>query len=305
MMLRVLLCVLCVLCARMEAVETASALVAEGDAAVEAVHYKEALSAYNKALGRASKGRRSEIMRKMAVVHYHDQDRDQAFRSFLEALELAEPWAVAKVSAEERSLYEEAVKIYLEGEAKNPLEMSKQIREAYMPVLEQHPEYLLLNFVVATVSGNVGDVDRFFEGVYKSSRAYPEHFLSYKVRGILHIKLLESSRTTLERELHRHAAVEHFEKAIKANTEDPTVYRLLMSLAKGEYNQGAVLRYLKAMLASDIVIPRLDIMAYVMEAVAGGDRVLAQAILDKAKEHYNYSRAVVAAQTYLEEQTYN
>ena len=69
---------------------------------------------------------------------------------------------------------------------------------------------------------------------------------------------------------------------------------------EGEERQQAIMTYLPRMIDQNIIIPRCDIFFYVRQAIAIQQPELAQRLIDKAREWYQYSKAIEQSQQYLD-----
>lgn len=264
--------------------------------------YKEARQYYSELLKSASLESAASLKMRLALACYRDQDDVAAFRSYLEALEVVRPRPTLPASAEEQRLMEEGLRMYLNPSGVTSREMALVLGEKYAPMVKEHPEYFLLNFLVASAHANLGLFDDFFERFFVSYERYPDYFLAYKIRGLLHVKLFERLSDSSEREEQRSLALTYLQKAVAIKPEDHSLYRMIIALSRSEDKHLVVVTSLKAMTDADIMVPRRDIYFYVQQAVEVGEEDLARLFLDKTKCWYQYSRIIDAAEQLIEHQ---
>lgn len=275
-----------------KSVEVAKELIQKSD-------YKKAISCYTAAIAEAPEGKRGELELALALAYYRDQEQQKAFECFLQALDHTKSKGQAPASSEDAKLFEEAFALYSNKNDAQPQQIAVQILQKYEKVVADHPDYYLLQFVVAASDGNLGRYDHFFEKFYASYERHPDHFLAHKMRAILQIKLLELGRTAEEKSHRRGLALASIEKALEKNSSDGMLYRLALALTSEQNEWDRATVFLKRMLENPTVISRIDICPYVQLAVNLGERELAQKIIDRSKELYAYSRSIATAQEYL------
>lgn len=238
---------------------------------------------------------------KLAHAYFQDQEVDKAFRHFLSALKLVSPEPAPEMSLEEKKLYEEALADYLNGGGSDPVKVARQMLDTYGGPADAHPDWIHLNFLIATAYGNLGQYGMFFDRFYRGYKHLGDTFLACKTRGILYLRLAQRGRSLEERHADREEAFEYLTKGLERNPADPSLYKVLIFLAKDEKNDALVLHYLEKMVENKAHIPRGDIYLYVREAVALGELDLGQRIIDLARAQYEFSRAISVAQEYLNE----
>ena len=268
--------------------------------AIEPAALKQTILAKQNALQMASSEReKSQIFYELARAYCQDQEIEQAFCHFLEALKRADKLPPCVMSESEKNIYESALDEYLANAGTDPGRAAQELLDHYGEKAENHSEYLYLNFLIATAYANLGKYDAFFERFF---RAYPylsDTFLAYKTQGILYLRLSQRSACMDERQAFQREAFECLTSALERSPQDASLYKVLVFLAKDEENDAQVRVYLKGIVANKTPVPRGDIYLYVREAVALGEWGIGQAIIDQARALYDYSRAVSAAQEYL------
>ena len=116
----------------------------------------------------------------------------------------------------------------------------------------------------------------------------------------MHIKLLERTRTQAERAEQRRLIKDNLLLALEREPHDTTIYKLLISFSSQEIKADQIRVCLNKIINGNIIIPRGELMFYVMQAVDSGDRQLAQRFITHSKEWYPQSRIVTSAQNYLD-----
>lgn len=265
-----------------------------------ATDIKEEIAAYQKELRAAqSENLRGELHYQLACALFRDQEVDKAFHHFLIALKSIPLKPTPQMKQEEKKLYEAALCDYLGGAGSYPVRVAKQMLERYGEPAKANSEWVHLNFLMATAYANLGLYNDFFESFYHAFPYLGETFLAHKTRGILYVRLSQHGRSPEERHAYQEEAFHYLTLALDRNPEDSSLYKVLIFLAKDEKNDSLVLKYLQKMVEHKAHISRSDIYLYVREAVALGESVLGQQIIDLACTQYDFSRAISAAQEYL------
>lgn len=265
--------------------------------------YKEAITVYEKMLKTAPKDCAGLIKEKIAISYYHDQDQEKAFRIYLEALDNAKIESSPKITEEEQTFYEEALKIYLDHSKGSSHESANKIRQEYASVYAVHPDYYLLAYILAAAYANLEMFDDFFDTFYHSYRYWPDHYMAFKTKAVLHIKLFERARSAAERNIERQKIIDNVLQAIERNSRDESLYKLMVAYSNDREKPKVLDIYLNKIIDENIVIPRTDIAFYVQQAVAVKQNELAQRFINKANEWYQFSRVINAAQDYLNQNT--
>ena len=264
----------------------------EGDKLYEAGEFKEAIEVYQTLQGRVEE---SQLKLRLCLAHYRDQDDVLAFTTYLEALEATQP-KEAIVSQEEESVFEEGVAVYFSS-FPTPRDEAIELAKRFGPIADEHPDWHLVNFLVSSAHANLGMFDDFFERFYRSYSHFPEHFLAHKIKGMLHVKLAERLSDEKVRMSEKARAVVCFEKAVQANPQDFSLYKMIVALS--EDKRSVLVSTLENFIAKDVAIPRRDIYFYVEQALAAGEGTLAQNFVLKASQWYPVSRSVDAARELL------
>jgi tetratricopeptide (TPR) repeat protein len=246
---------------------------------------------------------KSRLMMELAIAYNEDQNRELAFKTFLEALKFVpQPPVQPKSTTEELTDYNDALKLYLEHHTgQEVISSADKILTTYGLVVEQHPDYYLLNFLVSAAYANLAQYEQFFRTFYRSYEHFPDSFMAYRTQAVLHIKLYERARTSEEREVQAKLIYEKVMLAIKANPQDPSLYKMMISFAPVDQKPQIISSALKKIVSDNIIVPRADIQFYVREAVSARQKESAQLFVNKAREWYQFSKVVNAAQELIDQ----
>jgi tetratricopeptide (TPR) repeat protein len=245
---------------------------------------------------------KSKLYLELAVAYYKDQEIDRAFSHFLEALKLQAKAVAPGMEPGEPELYSKALEDYLLLSGTDPVAAAAELLRKYGENANQFPHFLHLNFLIATAYANLGNFEEFFERFYRGYPYLHDSFLAYKIQGVLILRLAHHGKTDEERRRYQEEAFRYLSLALDKNEKDPGLYKVLYFLAKEEKKKKLTRDYLEKIVENQVVLPRADIFFYVREAVALGAFETGQGIIDQAKKHYEFSRAIAAAQDYLNQQ---
>lgn len=226
------------------------------------------------------------------------QDQEMAFRTYLKALASAEKRDSSPPKEEERRLYADALKIYLDG-AQAPRETALRVLQLYADTIKTHPDFLELSLVVTTAYANLGNFEAFFTLFYPSYCAYPDHYLSHKTQAILHIKLFERCRNVSERETERTAVLLHVKEAISKYPEDIGLYKIWLLFAAEQKKE--VEACLNKIIGSPMIISRSDLPFFAQQALDAKRSDLAERLLEKGRAWYPFSRGLDSVQQAIDD----
>ncbi len=261
---------------------------------------KEKISCYHSQLNEElPETERGGIHYQLAQAYFCDQETDRAFHHFLSALKMAPRRETVSMGEEEQKLFDEAIGLYEIQVGGDPVKSAEIMIGRYEEIALAHEEYLHLNMLIGVAYANLGKYDLFFEKFYHSYPNLSDTFLAAKTEGILYLRLSQHGTSPEERHSLEEEAFRSLDLALEKNPRDSNLYKVLIFFAKEKNNDQLILTYLQKMVKSDAPIPRGDIYLYVREAVALGKVKLGQEIIDRASTIYEYSRAITAAQEYL------
>lgn len=238
------------------------------------------------------------LLAKLAILYLKDQNQEQAFITFLQALQESEKGKI-QTSLEDESFYREALQVYLDHSTGSPQMNAQKILTDYSGVMTKHPQAFLLGFIVSAAYANLGKYEDFMQLFYTCYQKDPDHYLAHKTQSVLYAKLYERAPNGEAREKYRLVLLEHLDLAIQRFPTDDSLYKLQLSFVSENKKAEMVLVTLNKIIHENIIIPRGDISFYVAKAVEANQLPLAQKFVDKAREWYQYSRVVSNAQAYL------
>lgn len=248
----------------------------------------------------ADESEKSLLLLSLAKTYFQDQNQEKAFEYFLRAINSAAAHEVP-ISAEDARLYAEALSIYLDPHAQSTKDTASAILEKYESVAKEHPEYTQIGFLVGASYANAGRFSDFFDMFYRSYSAAPNHYLAYKTKAIIHIKLFERAGTSEAKDLERQKIIDELLKAMEIYPQDHTLYKMTIAFSPENQKEMVVHNALKKIVESNMMVPRMDIGFYVEEAVKTHQYHEAQQLLDQQREWYRYSRIINAAQEFLDQ----
>lgn len=255
--------------------------------------YKSEINSIQKSIQIASHDQISSLQKELAILHFKDQELERAFIAFLQALEAIKIETAPIVTEEEKVLYEKGLQIYLN--AHGPSEASEgaeMILEQFQSILIVHPDYFLLSFLIAVSEANLDQFESFFHRFYQAYRFFPQHYMAYKTKTILHTKLFAMAKTPAEKEFRRGEIVKNAALAVEKNAHDIALYKILINFAQENQKKKVLNSCLNKIIDQNIIIPRTEIAFYVEQAVEADQRDLAQSFLNKARSWYPQSRTI-------------
>lgn len=262
---------------------------------------KKAEEAYSNFLALADDQEIGFAKMQLASLYYKDQEHEKAFETFLEALTQAKTVDSSEFSAQEEEIYHSALKIYLSHAGHQPEETAQKLVNEFEAIYKKNPHFHYLGYILAVSYANLGQYDEFFKRFYLSYVNDPKHFLAYKAKAALFIKLFERAKTDAQRKEHRRLILSYAQEAASLKPEDSSLYRMILAFTGDEFKPIMLSTYLNKIMENNIVLPRIDILYYTEIAIAFEHYDLAQKFLNKAKEWYSYSRVINEAQQYLNE----
>jgi tetratricopeptide (TPR) repeat protein len=243
--------------------------------------------------------KKADLYFKLALSYEKEQEEEKAIYAFLEALNRLPSSNTTSMSEEEALLVKEAQELYLDLAYQKPLKIAEVLQDQYLEVVSRHPDYVRLNYYLAVASANLGDFADFFERFYQSYKQDSDNFLAHRTRGILHLKLWERAVESEEREKHRQAILSYLGKAMEKNPGDSTVYKFLLIMEEPAQQQDVLRNCLPRLLKQNAPIPRGDLQFFIAEAMAIKEYNLAQQLINKGKDWYEYSHMLTEAQDTL------
>lgn len=262
---------------------------------------KEILSQIKDQIGKSPLDKRGPLLVQLAQVYCQDQDQENAFRTYLLALAFVPKHENISMSIEEEAHYNKALEIYLSHNSGfGAREAGQKLLQEYATILEQNPHYYNLGFLVAAAHANLGEYENFFALFYPSYLKYPDSYMAYRTKAILHIKLHERARSDQEREEQRKSIYDNILIASSKKRDDASLYKLMIVFAEKNVKPEVIKNSLSYIVENNVVVPRADIIFFVTEALNNGNIELAQNFVNKARDWYIVSRVVSGAQEMID-----
>lgn len=261
---------------------------------------REKIAACYEKLAVANDEEKSKIYKVLSLAYYEAQDLENAIKNFLNALDTA---FLQSTSVNNVDIGEEAFKIYLDKNAKSLQTTSKEMIELFSDKYLENQNDYLLGFVLALEYANLNQFEQFFEIFYKAYVLSPDHYLKYKTRAILNIKLFDRARTVAEKEKYRLEINLNLKKASDAYALDCNLYQLMILFCEKENKSFLVDTLLNKIINHNIVIPRADISFFVKQAESFDKYELALSFLEKQSLSYPVSRIIDKERVRLLEKT--
>lgn len=264
-----------------------------------AAENREVVVQLNDLLSHPASNEKNALKVQLAVAYYKDQEWDKAFRVFLDVLgEVPLKHKPVLMTEEENTIYEMALKVYLDG-SNSPQENARRIIQQFSPVLSSHPEFYQLGFIVAAAYGNLDQYDQFFQTFYPSYLSFPHHFLAFKTKANLLIKLYEREPAGPEKEKEKEWIFANLSDAIRAYPMDISLYKMVVVFAPEKEKTTVLADNLNKILRSNMIIPRGEVIYFIQQATERQQYSIAQKLIDRAKEWYPRSRSIEAAEQNL------
>lgn len=263
--------------------------------------YKAAMAALLELLQAAPKEQRSSLQQQLARIYYKDQDREKAFLSFLKALESAKIEPLPPITEEENTLYAQALKIYLEHHGSEAPEGARKMIQLYEGVIASHPNYYLLGYLLSAAYANLDRFEEFFHQFYQSYCFFPQHYMAYKIKTILHSQLFMRAQTPPVQDLQRQAILDNANMAIQKNPYDATLYKMMINFTLENQKEQTLVTCLNKIIDENMMVPRADIAFYVQQAVFYKQKKLGQRFLNVERQWFPQSRTLDAAQCFLDQ----
>ena len=232
---------------------------------------------------------------------YAQQKQEESFEMYLKCVESKQSHPT-ETSVEEKALYQEALKLYLDAKGGKFFEGCSEIISRYAKITEQQPHYGELALVVAAAYANLGQILKFYDTFSQAYLLHPDHYLAHKTLAILSIKQFERVPPGEAKEQYRKQLLVHLDKAIKKFPADISLFRLSIVYSSENQRSGRVRESLNQIMSRELVIPRIELEFFVQHALTLKDLEFIQCFIDKASEWYHFSRILDEAKQQLEYQ---
>lgn len=249
-----------------------------------------------KALEKAKTSKeKAPLYYEIALNYLKDQDQEKAFKNFLLALKNTEKEESCELLPEEKAIYDEALKLYLDEGAVDPLKTASTILSCYGKKGEENRHFYHLNMLLASSYANGGDFEKFFIFFYENYPRLKQSFLADKARAMLNLRLYATAITQDEKKYFENESKQYLNLALEKNGSDSSLYKFLMIFSKDEQK----IFYLKKLCENKVKLPRSEILFYINEAKQLCQKELGQKIIEIQSGFYEYSRSLEAAKQFL------
>jgi tetratricopeptide (TPR) repeat protein len=266
----------------------------------EGIELKSYICNLEASLSGASPETSGDLQRQLAKAYYKDQEQEKAFVIFLQSLNsMGISSTPRSQSKEEAAIYEEALAMYLNHNGKSIQEIARALCKQYASLVTSTGNYQL-GFLVAAAYANLGQFTDFFDLFYQAYQADPGHYLAYKTKAILHIKLFEKARSKEEKEIQRQSILTHLILASELFMKDTSLYKMMIAYAPETKKTDILIASLKKIIDNNMITSRSDILFYVQQAIGARQFDLAQQFIDQSRNWYQYSRIIDNAQQELD-----
>lgn len=235
----------------------------------------------------------------LAKHYFREQQQEKAFETFLNCLQSDLDGDHYHATLEEKELYQKALALYFETKGSRFCAGTEQLLAEYAPIVENHPEYAELAFIVAAAYANRGEFVRLFDLFYQAYHQLPSHYLALKTQAILWIKLFERTHPGKLKEERREQIIRHLTKALEKFPLDTSLYRLVILYTPDENRMQVISECLNKIIGENLIIPRGELEFYMENAQSLKDKELIKRFIDKASKWYPTSRIIGRAQLKL------
>ncbi|GAB4227367.1 MAG: hypothetical protein Tsb0021_04180 [Chlamydiales bacterium] len=243
----------------------------------------------------------TKSMVKLAICYVKDQEVEKGVKLFIETLKYIQIRNPPSVSSTEQELYQKALNDYINR--KEGKENARYILTKYGPIVKEHPDYYLLNYLVAAAYANLGIIDQFFDTFIQSYQYYPDNYISYKTQAVLYSILYGKTAEKEEKERLRQSIEVYIRKALKHCHNDSGLYKMLITYCSSSEKKAVIQETIKNILSSEVIIPRSEILFFVREALKVQEKDHAREFVRKAKKWYDYSRHLKEAEQLVGDRT--
>lgn|GEM_PF-5028739 len=228
------------------------------------------------------------------LQYWRDQKQVEAFHCYLTGIE--DHPAQQDEPSLYKLLYEKLLTVYLDPQGGNPAEVAKKIL-VEAPVVPDDAAGVA--FIVAAAHANLNEFPAFFTTFYPAYQRNGEHFLAYKAKAALHLKLYERATDPAERERQREVMVTLIRKASQLEPRDTSLIKLEIVFVDEKERQEVVRSGLNKIIMGNRMVPRSEVAFYAGQAIHYELWEEANAFLDLADVWYPESRVVTANKALL------
>ncbi|MCH9633705.1 MAG: hypothetical protein S4CHLAM7_04380 [Chlamydiae bacterium] len=241
--------------------------------------------------------KQAEAFLEEAILYVNDQEIEKGLKAFLKSIERS-PKKKMKTRFTEH--YEHALQIFLKQQDDISQSQEKTLQEIYPNSYQTPKNDPGLGFVLAANHALVGDYSKFMRAFFDCYQKQSNHYMVYRVLGMVHLKLMKFGKTPQEKEVQKNFAFNYFKEALQLNPRDTILFRFTLLLVDPSERTNLLKENLNIILEEDTMLARVDLIQYVQEALVCGHGDLVQKLVNKAKLKYPSSRALDRADQYIE-----
>jgi len=220
---------------------------------------------------------------------YANQQHVEALELFLETLE-KHPSSRTSASKKEEIFFDSLFSLY-EGSLSSYEECEKFIEES-KKVYEKNPTYASLGLYISSGLANCGKFCEFFDAFFDAYQLRSDCFLSWKILGVLHVRLYEASSNEARRALHREKAVCCLKNAFSRKSSDATLLVKMVFITPKEERLALFNEIIEHIEAIEVPLRRNDCFYLIDQALQVDATDFAKRCIAKAQSWYSYSRAL-------------
>lgn len=154
-------------------------------------------------------------------------------------------------------------------------------------------------YLLANSNANQGHFEDFFKLYLQAYQQYPHHYLAYKGKASILIKIFERTPNSNERENLKSKIVENLLIASNQFSKDISIYKMIFTFAPKNNRKELISQILRKMISDNIIVQRSDIPFFIQHAIDAQNEEDAKQFIEKARTWYPNSHFVDAAETLI------
>ena len=156
----------------------------------------------------------------------------------------------------------------------------------------QYPRFLSLELYRAELLLFHEQFEKAFESFLRAYPFLPDHFLTWKILSMLHVRLFETVAEPLSRKDHREKACACLQEAFSRNSQDPSLVHDLISTCPFAERKQLFSQIVLSLVARQEPLRRRSCWYLIEQAIVVGALKQARALLEQAKLWHGYSRVL-------------
>ena len=162
-----------------------------------------------------------------AKAYVLEQDLLSGYIAFSKSLDELPLKNNERLSLTENEIFDELYALYLLDDGQG-----KQLEDAVLKAVSDHPEFKSLLFFKAALLANSGATCAFFDTFKSVYVLYPEHPLAFKIRGSIAHRIFELSPDLEKRDEWRAVSINFFLKSFALKPEDVSLISRVVLLSR-------------------------------------------------------------------------